>query len=136
MVVSGVALSTPFSESTYFPIVIKLKFSSDFRIIRRKTAKFFLNSGISELFSKTWMLNKPFQSAFWKGWARQASYGCILLPWIPHAVWVWLLILSKCSPCAAMEESFFVELKVELAMDWSLAAASASTDISITSAFS
>jgi hypothetical protein len=28
-------------------------FFSDFRIIRRKTAKFSLNSGISELFSKT-----------------------------------------------------------------------------------
>jgi hypothetical protein len=40
----------------YFSIVMKLKFFSDFRIIRRKTAKFFLNSGISEILSKTWLL--------------------------------------------------------------------------------
>jgi hypothetical protein len=44
----------PFSESAYFLILMKLQFFfSDFRIIRRKTAKFSLNSGISELFSKT-----------------------------------------------------------------------------------
>jgi hypothetical protein len=49
----GVEHGPPFSESAYFPIVMKLKSFSDFRIIRRKTDKFFLNSGISELFSKT-----------------------------------------------------------------------------------
>jgi hypothetical protein len=37
-----------------FPDCNEIKgFFSDIRIIRRKTAKFFLNSGISELFSKT-----------------------------------------------------------------------------------
>jgi hypothetical protein len=47
---------TPFSESAYFPIGMKLRLFFRFQDNKKKNTKIFMNSGISEVFNKTWFL--------------------------------------------------------------------------------
>ena len=56
-------LHHPFQKA-HFPIVMKLDFSSWIQDNQEKNAKLFLHSGISELFSKTWLQKKVIPIGF------------------------------------------------------------------------
>jgi hypothetical protein len=67
---SSIGSWSPFSESAYFLIVMKLNFFFWIQNNQEKNAKLFLNSRISELSSKTWLLNSGISELFSKTWLR------------------------------------------------------------------